>query len=167
MPAIDEMLMMAPALLHHDRQDVLAGQAHALDVDGHDPVPAFLADLDRASHLDDADVVVQDVNAAVGFDAGADHADDRFIAGDVRLQGKTVAALRADDGAGFLGGRHAAIHRDDAGPLSRISDRRGLAVAPTRPRRAAPKTSVTLFLSLSAIVRSDLLSLRSVVNVPG
>ena len=56
----------ADALRDHLRKTSLTGQIHALGVDGEEHVPVFFGCFLRTADVWDADIVVQDVDAAIG-----------------------------------------------------------------------------------------------------
>ena len=52
--------------------DVFAGEEHGFEIDRHHPVPILLALLDHPAGRHDADIVVQNVDAAKLAQAGVD-----------------------------------------------------------------------------------------------
>src|SRR5262249_1506893 len=120
------------------REDVLAGEEHALDVDVDDPVPAFLAGLDGAARLGDADVVVQDVDPAEWRDTLLHRRGDVACVRNVGRDGGAGAAFATDDAARLLRGREGAINGDDLRPLAREGNRCRFAVAPAGCARTSP-----------------------------
>ena len=83
------------ALLAHDRQRVLAGDDGAAQVDGVDAVEGGFRDLGRrgiAAGQADADVVVQDVDAAPQLHGLGDGRRKRRLFRDVGLEGHAGAA---------------------------------------------------------------------------
>ena len=94
------------ALLAHDRQHVLAGHDGAAQVDGVDAVEGVLRDLGRdgiAAGQADADVVVQDVDAAPQLHGLGDGGLQRRLLRDVGLEGHACAALLGDQRRRLLG----------------------------------------------------------------
>ena len=92
--------MMAPLLLFaHDRDHVLGGEDAALEVDRDAAVERLLGDVEQfgvAARQADADIVVQDIDAAPAAMRIRHHRLDVGIFGDVGLEGyRRAAAWRA------------------------------------------------------------------------
>ena len=108
----------------------------AFEIDREYAVPIRLRHLDDTSHLGDADIVVEHIDAAKGFQAGRHHGLDvagaRYIGGE---RGR-VAALGGDDLDGLLRGGRVAIDAEHPGALARKGHGGRLAVAPAWPDRA-------------------------------
>jgi hypothetical protein len=94
-------------------------EVHGAEVDRHLPVPGLLAQLHRAADLQDADVVVQEIEAPEGLEAALDRAGHRRAVGDVGLKGLGLAPLAADDGDGLLRRLVHQIDAEDARPFPR------------------------------------------------
>src|SRR5207247_6091835 len=75
---------------------VLGGQKHAVDVDGHQPAPVLFALVDDGAAAADADVVVEEVEAAEAVEGGLDHGGAVGGLGDVGLEGEGLAAAGLD-----------------------------------------------------------------------
>ena len=125
----------AAALLLHHGDDVLHGEEGAFQVDREDAIPFRLRHLDHAAHLGDADIVVEHVDAAIGFQAGRDHRLDIGGARDIGGERRRLAALAGDDIDGFLRGLAVAVDAKHLRALARKGHRGRLAVAPARPDR--------------------------------
>ncbi len=120
------------AAFQHGRDGILASQMHGAEVDRHLPIPGCLAQLDRAADLEDADVVVQQVETPKGLDTARDRGGHRRTIGDVGLKGLGLTALLTDDGGGLLGRLGRQVDAEDPRALAREERRRRLAVAPAR-----------------------------------
>ena len=126
----------AAALPRHHGNDVLHGKKGALEIDGEDAVPIRLRYVDHASHLGDADIVVEHVDAAIGLEACRDHRLDIAGAGDIGGEGGRLAAFGCDDLRGLFRGGAIAIDAKHLRALARKRHRGRLAIAPARPDRA-------------------------------
>src|SRR5205085_4297494 len=93
------------AFHHHQRDDVLHGEECALQVHGDHAVPFLLRQLDHATDLGDADIVVENVDAAEIRNARPHHRLDVVVLGDVGAERQGEATLPRNDVRGFLGGR--------------------------------------------------------------
>jgi hypothetical protein len=125
----------AAALAHHYGDDVFHGKVGALEIDGEDVIPACLGHVDNAAHLGDPDIVVEHIDAAIGFQAGRNHRLDFVRARDVSGERARSAALASDDFYGFFGGGRVAVDAKHLRALARKAHRGRLAVAPARPDR--------------------------------
>jgi len=122
----------ARALHAHERQDMLAGHDSAAQVDGGDEVERGLGDLVErrvAAGNADADVVVQDIDAAPTPPRGLDHCRERRLLGDVCFECNAFAARLSRHGDRLLGGGEVVVHRQHPGALLRETHNRGAAVA--------------------------------------
>jgi len=134
MAAMLEMLTTAPlALPHHDRQRVLAGQEHALEVEVKHVVPLGLRQLDRAAHAGVADVVVQHVDAAMPAHGVRHRLRHAVRPGDVRRQRLARQALGTGQVPRGLGRCQVAVDRHHQRARPAIGHRGGVAVAPAQP----------------------------------
>jgi hypothetical protein len=138
------------ALLSHHGQHAPAGKEHALEVHGHDFVPGLLAEAqDAVVAGSDADIIVQDIHAAVGFRGGADEGAAVGFAGDVCLEREALSAVGLDERIGFEGGFAADVNQRDASAFAGKEDGGSAAVADGVSRVwPAPTTMATLSLSL-------------------
>ena len=136
------------------REHRAAREVHALEVHVHHAVPGFFAGVDGPAHLHDADVVVEDVDASVGGDAVLDEPLDVGGLGDVGDDRLGAVALAADDADGLVDRLALAVDRDDVRALAGEQHGRGLAVAPTGPRRASPRDDRDLILQSTRHVAS-------------
>ena len=126
----------AAALLHHHGNDVFHGEVRTLEIDGKDVVPARFAHIDDASHLCDAYIVVEHIDAAIGLQARRHHRLDVGGARDVRGERGCFAALACDDLHGLFRSSRVAIDAKHLRALARKGRGGRLAVAPARPDRA-------------------------------
>jgi len=108
---------------------VLRGEKHRVDVDVHQPAPAFLGLVDHGAAATDADVVVEVVEPAVAVHRGFDHRRAVGRARHVGLEGEPLTAARLDHLDRTLGQREVAIDHDYARAGSREQDRGGATVA--------------------------------------
>ena len=122
-------------LRFHERQDVLAGEVHALQVDVDHFVPAVFRYLDRAADFNDADIVVQDVDAAEAGGGVFDEGGHLIRSRDIRLEHGDFATLIADDAGGLLSRLTIDVGRDHFCAFARIDHRGRLTVAPSRADR--------------------------------
>ena len=100
------------------RQHILAGEKHALEVDRVDPVPALFRGFDTATDFQDADIVVQHVDAAIGFDA-AIHCSFYLVGvGYIGFHCRTVTAFRVDDLLRFFGRGQIDVDSEDFCPFT-------------------------------------------------
>ena len=130
---------MAPlALPLHMRETELAGQKHPFHIDIHQPVPVFFADFDRPAHFDNADVIVKDVDSAIGLDARPGHLLNSLGIGHVGLEGSALSPFLLDDALGFLCGLQVVIDKKYLSPFAGIKCRRRLPVSPAGTDRAGP-----------------------------
>ena len=83
----------ASALAFHMRQHVLTGQKNALEIDLVDPIPALLAGLDAPTDFENPDIVVQDIDPAIGRQAGLHHRRHIDTLTDIGLACSTLVAL--------------------------------------------------------------------------
>ena len=116
---------------------VLRREEHRGDVDLEVAAPLLLRVLDRAAHLDDADVVDEDIDAAVALDG---EIDERLDVAGLRYVGRhdgALAALAADDLRRLLGRGKADVAAGHAGALAGEQDGYRLAIAPARSCRPA------------------------------
>ena len=86
-------------------------------------------------HLGNADIVVEHIDTAIGFQARRHHRLDIGGAGNVGGEGRRLAALARDDLHGLFGCRRVAIDAKHLRTLASKSHRGRLAVAPARPDR--------------------------------
>src|SRR5207302_1141300 len=123
------------ALAHHHRDDVLHGEIGALEIDGEDVIPARFGHIDHAAHLGDADIVVEHVDTAIGFQAGRDHGYDIAAARDVGGERGCLAALAQYDLHGLFRSSRVAVDAKHLCALTRKGRGGRLAIAPARPDR--------------------------------
>jgi len=118
----------AAHLVAHDRDRVFRGKDAALEIDRDAAIDRLLGNVGKlgvAAGEADADIVVQDVDAAPAAVRVGDHGLDLGLLGDVGLEGYRRAALGGDHVDRFLRGFDVAIHTQHA----REGKRRGAAVA--------------------------------------
>ncbi len=115
---------------------MLHGEEAALEVDREDAVPDLLRKLDYAADLDDADVVVEHVDAPEAIEAGGDRPLDIRGARGVGAERLRLAAFAPDDLDGLA--RSALVHVDAEDPSAFAGEEHGggLAVAPAGADRA-------------------------------
>jgi hypothetical protein len=126
------------ALPRHHRNHVLHRQERAFEIDVEDVIPTRFRHLDHAAHLGNADIVVEHVDAVIGFQAGRDHRFDIGGAGRIGGERGRGATFGSDDIDGFLRRLAVAIDAEHLRALARKDHRGRLAVAPPRPDRAGP-----------------------------
>ena len=143
------MIEPPPLALHH-RNDVLHGEERALEIDREDAIPFRLGDIDDASHLGNADIVVEHVDAAVGFQAGGDHGFDIGGARHISGEWSGAAAFGGDDISGFLRGFAVAVDAEHLGAVPCKGGGGCFAVAPARPDRARADDERRLCLPAAA-----------------
>ena len=133
MAATEEMLMIEPdCCLRMIGMHVLAGHDGAAQVDGVDAVEGLLGDLGGrgvAAGQADADVVVQDVDAAPQLHGLVDRGLQRGLFRHVGLEGDARAALFRHQRGSLLRRLQPVIHGQHLGALAREQQRRGAAVA--------------------------------------
>ena len=135
MPTTEPMLTMAPDSCRSMWGNVCLQVRNMLEtLTPHHPLPAFFAGLHRATQLDDADVVVEDVDAAKRLDGTVDHGEDLLGVGYVGLHGHALTTLRFDDVCRLLHCLCADVGGDDLRALAGEQHRRRLAVAPAGSR---------------------------------
>ena len=113
------------------------GEEHRGEIDAQRPVPFLERRVEKLGARFDADVVVQDVEAAPALDGGGDHRPALLRSGHVGGERLDVAALGADEPDGLLGALLHDVDAEDARALPGEQDRGRLAVAesgPARPR---------------------------------
>src|SRR6201987_5685648 len=108
----------------------------ALEVDREDAIPFGFRHLHHSAHLGNADIVVQDVDATIGLQAGGHHGFDLGRAGDIGSESRGLAAFASDDLHGLFSGRRIAVDTENLSALARKGRRRCLAIAPARADRA-------------------------------
>jgi hypothetical protein len=120
----------------HDRQDVLAGQEDAFQVEIDLRVPGFLAHLDRAAGGGTANVVDEHIDAAEAAVAISDHGVNGGIVGDIALRRGEAAAELGDARDGFLHRGEVAVGAEH--PRSFLGEEHGggAAIAPAGADRA-------------------------------
>ena len=126
----------AAALNHHQRNDVLHGEEHALEIHRHDAVPLLLGQFDHAADLSDADIVVEHVDVAEVRDAGLHHRLDVVALCHVGAERQREAALARDDVRGLLRGRVIDVDAEHLRAFARAGYRGRLAVTPAGADRA-------------------------------
>jgi len=124
------------SLLFHHRNDVLAPEKHALEIEVDLRVPGLLGHLDRAARRRAPDVVDEHVDPTIGLHAGVHHR------GDV-LGARDVAEMGGDGSARFVHAFHGlaqplgiAIHGEDLRAFLGEAHRGRASVAPARSDRA-------------------------------
>jgi hypothetical protein len=115
---------------------VFHAEKAALEVDREDAVPRLLRELDHAADLDDADIVVEHVDAPVSVEASRDRALHVRRARRVGPERFGVTALAADDLHGFPRGGFVQVDAEHARAFAREQHGGGLAVAPAGTDRA-------------------------------
>ncbi len=143
----------ATPLLFHMWQDRFAGEEHTLEIDVADPVPAFLAGLHGPTQLQDADVVVEDVDVPIGAEAVLDHSFDLVSARHICLVYGTVTAFFVDDGLGLLGCGRLMSTVNTCAPSRAKSTAVALPLPHPGPEEPAPVTMATLSFKRSPIFR--------------
>ena len=125
--------MMAPLFCcTHDRDHVLGGEHAALQIDRHAAVERFLGNVEQfgvAAGQADADIVVQDIDAAPAAHRILHHRLEVGIFGDVGLERRRGALLGGDHVDGLLRRRQIVIDAQHLGALAREGQRGGAAVA--------------------------------------
>jgi hypothetical protein len=114
------------------RDHVLGGEDAALEVDRDAAVERFLGDVEQlgiAAGKTDADIVVQDIDAAPAAVGLGDHRLDLGILGDVGFESDRRASLGRDQFDGFLRRWQIVIHAQHPGAFAREGERGGAAVA--------------------------------------
>lgn len=102
--------------------------------------------------MGDADIVVEDVDAAEMPDGRGDAGLDRGEVGDIGGEGESLAALAGDDRGGLFSGIAVEVDAGDAGALASISDENAALPLPQPgPEEPAPKTMAILPFSRSAM----------------
>ncbi len=130
---------------------MLHGEVERLQVDHQHPAPLLFGEFDHPADLGDADVVVEHVDAAVGFDGGLDQRLDLILLGGVDLDLEDLAPLAADQLGGLGGGVGIDVGAHHLGALAGEQHRGGLAVLQPGPIEPAPTTTATLSCNRSAM----------------
>jgi hypothetical protein len=118
------------ALLLHHRQDVLAAEEHAFQIVVDLRVPDLLRHLDRPARGRTADVVHENVDAAVDLEARLNHRSPGRILGHVALVRLDCAAGLADTLQRLLHRLAVLVGSEDLGALTRKQHRHRAPVAP-------------------------------------
>ena len=111
---------------------MLGGEDAALEVDRHAAVERFFGDVEQfgiAAGEADADIVVQDVDAAPAAMRFSDHGFDVGIPGDVGLERHRRASLGRDQVGCLLRGCEIVIHAQHFRALAREGQCGGTAIA--------------------------------------
>ena len=93
---------MAPLLVHHVRQGVVAGDVGGADVDSHHQVEALRRSLEDGLRPDGAGVVDQNVEAAELGDGALDQVANGVLIADIGGDGEGAPARGADGVRGFV-----------------------------------------------------------------
>ena len=136
---IDEMLTIAPPLggSDHRGNGVFREQEHALDIDLHHPPVFFRFLFDDAAAAADADIVIEEIEAAPARHGGFNQPFAVGFLGDVAGQRRRRAAFRRNHCHGTFGKPELAIGDQHFGAGARQQDRRRPAVADAVARRPA------------------------------
>ena len=122
----------ARALLSHDRDDVLAGHDGAAQVDGTDAVESLFGEVEQwriAAGDADADIVMQNVDAAPALVRRRYGGGKRRFLSDVGLEGDEFAAPLLDHRHRFLGRGEVSVDGHDLRTFLRESEHGGTAIA--------------------------------------
>jgi hypothetical protein len=137
------------------RENLLAGQKHALQVYVVDPVPTLLAGLDRAADFDDANIVVKYVDPAKCGNAVIDYDSDVIGTRYVPRDPLADATFRLDNSLGLKRCIEIDIGCEDLCSLAGEELAVALPLPHPGPLEPAPETSATFSLSRSTMLSSS------------
>ena len=124
------------ALPRHHRYHMLHGEEGALEIDRENAIPLGFRNFNDASHLGNADVVIEHVDTAVRPEACLNHRFDLRATRNIGGERGCVSSFGGDDFHGLFGGSGIAVNAKHLSALARKRHGGCLAIAPARPNRA-------------------------------